>query len=109
MTQEHLNLLKPILKSHQKVHKDMYISCKDSIIEIRVGAESGYKKEVLRAKIVKEPGIEKSHTCYDFKVVYFNNRITIIDAYWAMSVLSEILLDLTSALNKTYRGQNENI
>lgn len=103
MIAEHRNLIVPIIKAYQKEHQDMYISYKDNMIEVRVGADSGYKKEVLRVKVIKEIGFDKRKIFYDFKIVYFNNRITVTDAYWAISVLTDILLDFTVKLNGHYK------
>lgn len=103
MLTEHKDMLRAIVKQYQKEHQDMYILLKDKNIDIRVGADSGYKKEVLKSKIISEIGFDERTLFYDFKIVYFNTRITVTDAYWAVSVLMDILLDFTIALNKHYK------
>lgn len=108
MNEEQLALLRQVVKEYQDKYPDSSISVHPDTIEVRVGSKRGYKNKVLRAKIIKEPGVEPSDKqFFDFKVVYFNNHITITDAYWAFNILTCVLLDFTQTLNCFYRRENE--
>lgn len=108
MNEEQFALLRHAVKEYQDKYPDCSISLHPDTIEVRVGSKRGYKNKVLRAKIVKEKGIEPSEKqFFDFKIVYFNNHITITDAYWAMNILTCILLDFTQTLNRLYRREHE--
>lgn len=104
MLTEHFALLKPIIKEYQKDNPDMSISIYKDSIDIRVGYIGGYKRKVIKAKIILEEDLEDTDRLfYDIKVGYFNNRITVTDAYCAMAVLMDILLDFTKVLNQHYK------
>lgn len=108
MNEDQFALLRHVVKEYQDKYPDCSISLHPDTIEVRVGSKRGYKNKVLRAKIVKENGIEPSEKqFFDFKIVYFNNHITITDAYWAMNILTCILLDFTQTLNRLYRREHE--
>ena len=108
MNEDQFALLRHVVKEYQDKYPDCSISLHPDTIEVRVGSKRGYKNKVLRAKIVKEKGIEPSEKqFFDFKIVYFNNHITITDAYWAMNILTCILLDFTQTLNHLYRREHE--
>lgn len=103
MVEHHRAMLNEVIRQHQQKHHDMYIRLRGNLIEVRVGAANSYKKQVLRAKVVLEDNPETPNLYYDFKIVYFNTRITITDAFWATNVLLEILLEMTTRLNQMYR------
>ena len=108
MNEEQFALLRLIVKEYQDKYQDSSISLHPETIDVRVGSKRGYKNKVLRAKIIKEQGVDPGEKqFFDFKVVYFNNHITITDAYWAFNILTCILLDFTKTLNHFYRRENE--
>ena len=108
MNEDQFALLRHVVKEYQDKYPDCSISLHPDTIEVRVGSKRGYKNKVLRAKIIKEQGVGSGEKqFFDFKVVYFNNHITITDAYWAFNILTCILLDFTKTLNHFYRRENE--
>jgi len=113
MTKEHFNLLKPILKKYRHENKDMSILVHKDRLVVRVGSNR-IKYKTLKAHIVPEEHCPNEYLCtkpcvyYDFVIYSIADRVSVVNVYAATSVIMDILLDFTIALNKYYRNEEKN-